>query len=102
MAKEDKPGGLEQRAQLTIPIKLRRKLGIQEGGVVAFLETENGILISPQEVLAMDALDRVGKALKERGVSLEELIESGRDIRGKMVEGDCGRKTREENQAHRK
>jgi len=58
--------------------------------VVAFIETENGILISPQEVLAMDVLDRVGKILKERGVSLEELIDSGREVKGEMVEEDYG------------
>ena len=58
--------------------------------MVAFIETENGILISPQEVLAMDVLDRVGKILKERGVSLEELIDSGREVKGEMVEEDYG------------
>ena len=92
MAREVKLGRVQQRGQVTIPIELRRKLGIEEGGVVAFIETENGILISPQEVLAMDALDRVGKVLKERGISLEELIESGREIRGEVVEEDYGLK----------
>ena len=90
LAKEVKVGGVQQRGQSTIPIELRRKLGIEEGGVVAFIETENGILISPREVLAMDALDRVGKVLREQGISLEELIESGREARGEMVEEDYG------------
>jgi hypothetical protein len=67
---------------------LRPKLAIEEGGMVAFIETENGVLISPQEVLAMDALDRVGQVLKERGISLEELIASAREIRGEMIEED--------------
>jgi hypothetical protein len=31
----------------------------------------------------MEALDQIGKILRERGVTLEELIESGREIRGK-------------------
>lgn len=92
MVKEVRLGRVQQRGQVTIPIELRRKLGIEEGGVVAFIETDNGVLISPQEVLAMDALDRVGKVLKERGISLEELIESGREIRGEMVENDYGLK----------
>jgi hypothetical protein len=35
----------------------------------------------------MDALDKIGKALKESGVSLEEFIERGREIRGEIVEG---------------
>ena len=102
MAGALKLGRVQQRGQMTIPIKRRRKLGIEEGGVVAFVETENGILISPQEVLAMDALDRVGKALKERGVSLDELIDSSKEIRGQMVEEDYGLKAEEDNQALRK
>ena len=75
---------VQKRGQVTIPIELRRKLGIEEGGVVAFVETNDGILISPKEVLAMEALDRIGKALKEQGITLDELIESGREIRGEI------------------
>jgi hypothetical protein len=41
----------------------------------------------------MCALDRVGKVLRERGISLEELIESGREIRGQMVEQNYGLET---------
>ena len=62
MAGEVKVGRVQQRGQVTIPIQSRRKLGIEEGGVVAFIKTENGILISPREVLAMDALDRVARS----------------------------------------
>ena len=90
MTREVRLGRVQQRGQVTIPIDLRRKLGIEEGGLVAFIETENGILISPQEVLAMDALDRVGKILNERGISLDELIESGGEIRREMVQEDYG------------
>lgn len=86
---------VQKRGQVTIPVELRRKLGIEAGGVVAFIETEDGILISPREVLAMDALDRIGEALKEQGITLEELIESGRDSRGRMVEEEYGIKAEE-------
>jgi len=77
---------VQKRGQVTIPIELRRRFGIEEGGIVAFIETEEGILISPREVLAMDALDRIGKVLKERGITLEELIESGREVRGRIID----------------
>jgi AbrB family looped-hinge helix DNA binding protein len=77
---------VQKRGQVTIPVEMRRKLGIQEGGVVAFIETKDGVLISPREVLAMETLDRIGKALKEQGITLEELIESGREIRGQIVQ----------------
>ena len=81
MAQGVKLAVVQKRGQVTIPIELRRKLGIEEGGVVAFIETEDGVLISPREVLAMGALDRIGEALREQGISLEELIESRRDQR---------------------
>ncbi len=97
MAKEVKLGRVQRRGQVTIPMELRRKLGIEEGGIVAFIETENGILISPREVLAMDALDRVGEALKEQGISLEDLFESGSEIRGHMVEEDYGKQVKDDN-----
>lgn len=97
MAREVKLGRVQQRGQVTIPIELRRKLGIEEGGVVAFIETENGVLISPREVLAMDALDQIGKALKDQDISLEELIESGRGIREEMVKEEYGLEAEEGN-----
>ena len=90
MAEQVKLATVQKRGQVTIPIELRRRFGIEEGGVVAFVETEEGILISPREVLAMGALDRIGKVLEERGITLEELIESGREVRGRIIEEEYG------------
>ena len=38
------------------------------------------MLITPQELVATRALADIGKALKEQGLSLEDMIESGREI----------------------
>ena len=62
---------------------------------MAFVETDQDVLINPQEVVAMDGLDRIGKALQERGISLEELIEPGRDIRDQLLEEEYGIKATE-------
>ncbi|GEM_PF-5439616 len=35
-------------------------------------------------------LDAIGEALREQGVTLDELIESGREIRGKLIEEQYG------------
>lgn len=83
-------GIVQKRGQVTIPVDLRRKLGVEEGDVVAFVETKDGILISRREVLAMDALDRISKALQKQGISLEELIETGREVRGEIVAEEYG------------
>lgn len=93
MGQNVKLATVQKRGQVTIPIEMRRKLGIEEGGVVAFVETDDGILISPREVMAMDALDRIGEVLKKHGITLEDLVESGRDIRGHIVDQEYGLKT---------
>ena len=76
---------VQKKGQVTIPAELRDKLGLKEGDLVAFFETNDGILISPQEVLALRSLDRIGAALKEQGILLDELIESGREERSQIV-----------------
>jgi len=96
MARQVNLGTVQKRGQVTIPTELRRKFGIEEGGVVAFIETGEGILISPRDVLAMDALDRIGEALKKQGITLEELIESGREIRGEIIKEEYGLETEKE------
>ena len=74
------------KGQITIPSELRKKYGLKEGALVSFVATDKGILITPQEVIAMDVLDKIGHVLKEKGVSLDEVIESGRYIRGVLTE----------------
>ena len=72
-----------------------RKMQLKKGDLVAFVETEQGVLISPQETIAMDALDRIGKVLKAKGLTLEELRESGREIRGELLEKEYGLESEE-------
>jgi antitoxin PrlF len=81
---------VQEKGQVTLPAELRRKLGLKKGDWVAVAITEEGLLITPQEVLAMKALDRVGEALRERGLSLEDLIESGRGIRADIAKEKYG------------
>lgn len=81
---------IQEKGQVTIPTKVRKRLGLKKGDLVAVTETPEGILITPQEVLAIEALDRIGEALKERGLILEELIESGREIRRQIAKQKYG------------
>jgi antitoxin PrlF len=81
---------VRKKGQITIPLEMRRQLGLEEGSVVAFVMTEDGILISPREVLTVQALDRIEQALSEQGISLDELIESGREIREELIEQEYG------------
>lgn len=70
---------------MTLPADLRRKLGITKGDLVAVDEADGGLLITPQEVLATQALDEIGEILRSQGLTLEELIESGRAERAALL-----------------
>jgi AbrB family looped-hinge helix DNA binding protein len=72
---------MQEKGQVTIPTEIRKKLGLKRGDLVAVMETRDGVVITPQQVLATKALDRIGDILKEQGLSLDELIVSGRQIR---------------------
>ena len=76
---------VQEKGQVTLPAEIRRKLGLKKGDLVAVTNTEEGVLITPQEVIAMKTLDKLGAMLKEKGITLEELMESGREIRGQIA-----------------
>lgn len=86
---------VQEKGQVTIPAEIRKKLGLKKGDLVAFVETEQGVLLSPQEVIASEALDQIGRILREKGLTLEELMESGRQIRGKLIAEEYGPKAEE-------
>lgn len=81
---------VQEKGQVTIPLEIRKKLGLKKGDRVAFVETENGVLISPQELVAMKTLDKLGEMLTEKGITLEELIESGRALRDDLIQKRYG------------
>ena len=86
---------VQEKGQVTIPAEIRKKWGIKKGDLVAFTETEQGVLISPQELIASEALDQIGQILREKGLTIEELIESGREMRGELIEKEYGLETKE-------
>lgn len=81
---------IQEKGQVTLPSEVRKKLGLKKGDLVAVVATDNGVLITPQEVLATKALDAIGEALRKQGLSLEELIESGREERDQLIQAKYG------------
>ena len=77
---------VQEKGQVTIPAEIRQKLNLKKGDLVTFVETEQGVMIKPAEVIVSEALDEIGKTLKENGISLEDLLERGREIRGEIIE----------------
>lgn len=66
---------VQKRGQVTIPIEIRQRLGLKEGDLVAFIETEAGVVISPQEMFPAETLNQMASYLQARGLALDELFE---------------------------
>jgi antitoxin PrlF len=81
---------IQEKGQVTIPTEIRKKLGLKRGDLVAVMETPDGVFITPQQVVATKALDSIGDILKEKGLSLAELIDQGRDIRTDLLQETYG------------
>lgn len=81
---------VQAKGQVTIPLEIRRKLNLKKGDRVVFVETEQGVVIQPAELVVSAALEAIGKELKGKGVSLEQLLERGREIRGELIEEEYG------------
>ena len=81
---------VQEKGQVTIPLAIRQKFKLKKGDFVTFVETENGILIVPVEIVTSQALDQIGEALKQRGLTLDDLIDQGRDIRGDLIKDEYG------------
>ena len=84
---------VQERGVVTLPRRVREKLGVKKGSTIAFVETEDGrIEVRALEADVMAALDEIGAALKEKGVTLEQWIEDGRAIRKRLYQERYGKK----------
>lgn len=75
---------------IELPDWFRQKYGIKPGDEISLLETDAGLLIAPRTELVMQLLDRIGDGLQAKGITLEQLMEDGRQIRGDILREEYG------------
>lgn len=81
---------IQENGQVTLPAEWREKYALKKGDAVAFVETEQGLLVLPKQTLVFEALDEIGEALKAKSITLDEMIERGRDVRAQMLKEQYG------------
>lgn len=68
----------------TLSTELRDRLGVEEGGELVLVESKDGVLLMTRRAFVDYALDRLGEGLPD-DVTLDDLIESGRELREELI-----------------
>lgn len=62
MPSTQKLSRVQRKGQVTIPADFRERLGIEEGDFVAFVLTDDGLLITPQKLVNADSIAKMTNA----------------------------------------
>ena len=81
---------LQESGSVTLPAEFRKRFDLKPGDEISFIETDDGLLISPREALIDKLLNDLGDKLRAEGVSLEDLMASGRELRGELLKKHYG------------
>ena len=76
---------LQESGSVTLPADFRKKYKLKAGDEISFTETKEGLLINPRETLINKLLKEIGDDIRSQGITLEEMIESGRELRGDLL-----------------
>jgi AbrB family looped-hinge helix DNA binding protein len=71
------------KGQITIPIEIRKSLGVKEGDKVVFIEGENGIILANSNKVAWENIQQAmeGEAEKAGFQSEEDVVQFCKEIR---------------------
>ena len=54
---------IQEKGQVTIPYRIRKKLNLKRGDLVIFVETDSGVMVKPASVIAADERHAEVKAI---------------------------------------
>ena len=76
------------KGQITIPIEIRRKLGVKEGDKVVFLENEGKVMIENSAKIALRELQEAmrGEAEKAGVYTDEDVVDLCKEVRREIAE----------------
>ena len=72
---------LREKRQITLPTELCDALGVRPGDFLDARVEDGALVLIPSRKAVLNALAELRRALKDAGVTEEELIESGKEIR---------------------
>ena len=76
---------IQESGSVTLPADFRKKYNLKTGDEISYIETEQGLLINARETLINKLSKEIGDDLRTNDVTLDELIASGRELRGGLL-----------------
>ena len=76
------------KGQITIPVEIRKKLGVKEGDKVVFIEKDNMIVVANSNRLAFDEIQKAmeGEAEKVGLYTEEDVVKLCKEVRQELWE----------------
>ncbi|MEX0786400.1 MAG: AbrB/MazE/SpoVT family DNA-binding domain-containing protein [Dehalococcoidia bacterium] len=75
---------LRPRRQVTLPSEVCDALEVQPGDNLVLTMAEGALIVRPGKQAALEALTALRRAIAESGVTEQEMLESGRQVRDEL------------------
>lgn len=77
---------VNEEGNLVLPAELRESLGLQAGDMLRLVQTDENLLLIPRRLLVPEFADFMSKLLAEKGLTVDDLLASGEDIRDELFQ----------------
>lgn len=75
---------INAEGNLILPAELREALGLQVGDTLKLVQTEDNLLLIPRRLLVAEFAEYMSKLLAEKGLTVDDLLASGEEIRDEL------------------
>jgi AbrB family looped-hinge helix DNA binding protein len=75
---------VDAEGNLTLPMELRESLGLQIGDTLKVMQTDDYVLLIPKRLLVPEFAEYMSKLLTEKGLTVDDLLASGEEIRDEL------------------
>lgn len=84
-------GKVTKAGTITIPKTLRKKYSIEEGDVVGYLDTGDGIKILPYKLVEIPPIfEQISARLQAQNVDVDKIVKAVRKVRPKVYGEEYG------------